>query len=382
MKASGVLVALVVVLGVISLTEAVRPKWHELAERNYDFDQYIHDFAKYYNSEVEYAERKAIFQQRLREVYIHNKDESNTWKKGVNKFSDRFPEELNAMKGYSKGMGFLSRAEDADYRAQALTEEELTILAGLPESVDWRDQNVVSDVKDQGNCGSCWSFAAAETIESHWAIATGYIGILSEQNILDCTANPYECGGNGGCGGATCELAYQQIQTTGIASEWTYPYASYQGSNMPSCRFNNSVTPPVAKISGYSKLPTNKYAPLMEAVATKGPIAVTVDASAWSSYESGVFNGCNQASPDLDHAVQLVGYGTDENYGPYYLVRNSWGDWGEEGYIRLARPMDGECGTDTVPLDGTGCEGGPDSVYVCGTCGIWYDTSYPIVDTN
>ena len=191
MKASGVLVALVVVLGVISLTEAVRPKWHELAERNYDFDQYIHDFAKYYNSEVEYAERKAIFQQRLREVYIHNKDESNTWKKGVNKFSDRFPEELNAMKGYSKGMGFLSRAEDADYRAQALTEEELTILAGLPESVDWRDQNVVSDVKDQGNCGSCWSFAAAETIESHWAIATGYIGILSEQNILDCTANPY-----------------------------------------------------------------------------------------------------------------------------------------------------------------------------------------------
>lgn len=100
---------------------------------------------------------------------------------------------------------------------------------------------------------------------------------------------------------------------------------------MPSCRFNASSTPPVAQISGYTKLPTNKYAPLMEAVATKGPIAVTVDASAWSSYESGVFDGCNQASPDLDHAVQLVGYGVDDTYGPYYLVRNSWGDWGEEG---------------------------------------------------
>lgn len=182
---------LVVVLAVISSSEGVRPKWHELAERGYDFDQYIHDFAKFYSSEVEYVERRVIFEQRLREVYEHNKDTSNSWKKGVNKFSDRFPEELHAMKGYSKAMGFSSRAHDADFRASPLTDAERSLLASLPESVDWREQNVVSNVKDQGNCGSCWSFAAAETIESHWALATGYVGILSEQNILDCTANPY-----------------------------------------------------------------------------------------------------------------------------------------------------------------------------------------------
>lgn len=122
----------------------------------------------------------------------------------------------------------------------------------------------------------------------------------------------------------------------GLSSEWTYPYISYFGRNFD-CHFNSS-TPGVAKVKNYVKLPQNQQQPLLQAVANYGPIAVSVDASRWALYESGVFDGCNQTNPDIDHAVLLVGYGTDEKYGDYWLIRNSWSpQWGEDGYIRLRR---------------------------------------------
>ena len=184
-------------------------------------------------------------------------------------------------------------------------------------------------------------------------------------------------GGSGGCGGGTAELAFQSIiDQGGIASEWTYPYLSYQG-NDSSCQFSPTKTPPAAKLQSFVALPTNEEQPLLEAVATHGPIAISVDASTWHDYETGIFNGCNQTNPDIDHAVQLVGYGPG-----YWLVRNSWAPtWGENGYIRLLRSASSSksCGTDLTPQDGTACDGSPASVTVCGTCGMLYDNAYPIV---
>ena len=108
-----------------------------------------------------------------------------------------------------------------------------------------------------------------------------------------------------------------------------------------------------------------------------------VDASAWSSYESGVFSGCNATNVDIDHAVVVVGYGSDAQLGDYWLVRNSWSpSWGEQGYIRLTRSADTECGIDYSPADGTGCTGGPSQVKVCGPCGLFYDVSYPIISNT
>jgi len=254
--------------------------------------------------------------------------------------------------------------------------------AALPPFVDWRTKGVVTPVKNQAACGSCWSFGAAEAIESHWAIKTGKLVVLSEQNILDCTQNPRHCGGTGGCGGATFELAFEAMKNqTGIAAESTYPYQSGGGQNFP-CRFDKQKTPVAATVTGYVGLPSNQYTPLMNAVANQGPISITVDASAWSLYGSGVFDGCNQGSPDLDHAVLLVGYGTDAQKGDYWLIRNSWdASWGEQGYIRLRRTAAEEtrCAFDTNPGDGTACDGDPPKVWVCGTCGILYDTAYPLV---
>merc|ERR1719286_103958 len=104
--------------------------------------------------------------------------------------------------------------------------------------------------------------------------------------------------------------------------------------------------------------------------------------SPWQLYGSGVFSGCSYSSNiGLNHAIQMVGYGTDPQHGDYWLVRNSWGKlWGEHGYIRLQREAELTCGTDSTPMDGTACVGGPgiDEQHVCGMCGILYDMSYPL----
>jgi len=152
---------------------------------------------------------------------------------------------------------------------------------------------------------------------------------------------------------------------------------SGDGSNQ-ACQ--QSQLDPVAKITGYVNLPSNQLAPVLNQIVKNGPMAISVDASSWQGYGGGVFDGCNQQSPDLDHAVQLVGAGTDPQYGDYWLVRNSWSaDWGEDGYIRIRRTSTPRCGIDTTPGDGDGCNGGPSSVQVCGTCGILYDAVYPVV---
>jgi len=257
----------------------------------------------------------------------------------------------------------------------------INLPAQLPDSVDWRTKGIISAVKDQGMCGSCWTFGSAESVESYWALATNQLAVLSEQQILDCTPNTNDCGGTGGCGGGTPELAYEQIiKNGGLSSEWTYPYVSYPGINFNTCKPITSF----AQIQSYTVLPSNQYQPVMNALATVGPLAVNVDASSWSNYESGVFDGCNQTHPDIDHVVQLVGYGTDSQFGSFWLVRNSWSPaWGESGYIRLRRhETNSPCGTDLNPQDGTGCNGGPSQVTVCGTCAILYDVSYPIVNVN
>ena len=92
------------------------------------------------------------------------------------------------------------------------------------------------------------------------------------------------------------------------------------------------AAPRVATASGYELLPRNDYTEVMNAVAHVGPMAVNIDASEWHSYESGVFSGCAQNDVDINHVVQLVGYGTTHDGQDYWTIRNSWSPtWGEEG---------------------------------------------------
>jgi len=318
-----------------------------------------------------------LFEANLKKVLAHNADETKTWKEEVNKFSDWTKEEFKSIMGYNKRVGY---AERQKLQATPLPFEPKR-PEDLPPAIDWRNAGVVSPVKDQGECGSCWSFSAVETLESAIAIKYGPLWELSEQQMLDCTPNPDECGGTGGCEGATSAIGLNALlKYGGIASEWTYPYTSHSGQDFK-CHFSQASTPVAGKLTQVVSLPSNQYLPLLTAIATIGPIAISVDAGSWSNYASGVYNGCNKTNPDIDHGVQLVGYGTDDTGVDFWLVRNSWTpEWGDNGYIKLLRQGEGaSCGVDVTPSDGSGCKGGPPNVTVCGTCGILYDNVYPLV---
>jgi len=360
-----VLTAVALVLCIVVAVEC-KTLWHQLD--GYEFEDFVKEYKKTYDTTLEREYRRDVFNKNLAKIKAHNADTTKTWKEGVNHMSDWTREEFKRLLGWRGDIGHSMVVQSS--------EKETVDLSALPVAVDWRNASVVTPVKDQGQCGSCWSFGSAETLESQIALQTGILETLSEQNILDCTPNPQQCGGTGGCGGGTAELAYAQMaKQGGLQTEWTYPYTSWSGQNF-NCKFTRGQS--VVNVTGYDALPSNQYAPLIQAVATRGPISITVEAESWQAYESGIFNGCSWV---LDHNVQLVGYGT-ENGKDYYLVRNSWTpQWGEKGYIRIYRSAneDTNCGTDTQPGQGSGCSGGPSTVRVCGTCGILYDTVIPTI---
>jgi len=238
-----------------------------------------------------------------------------------------------------------------------------------PDSIDWRERGAVTEVKDQGGCGSCWAFAATETVESHYQIASGKLLKLAPQTYVDCVENPDECGGTGGCEGATAELAFNLTVTKGVALESDLPYSGHDEK----CKAYRAAV----KAGGYVRNPPNDAEALETALATKGPQSITVAADAWMLYGGGVFSGCSKShvsmSVTLDHGVQAVGYTKDA-----WIVRNSWGaDWGEKGYIRLSRASDGQTFVDKSPADGQACKPYPKTQTVGGECGVLFDTSYP-----
>lgn len=346
----------------------------------YSFKDYNRDFDRGYEpGTAEYVRRKAIFDEKLEVILMHNADPKNTWKRGVNEYTDKTDAEFKL----SRSMGYnrpLARHFAAQDRAHMVTTTSASMKKTLkpqplPDSWDWREKGVISNVKNQGHCGSCWAFAATANIESHAAIASGTLESLSPQQLVSCAPNPMECGGFGGCKGSIPEVAYHYVQLYGMTTESMIPYS---GEDMP-CSLNMTSQPIVVEISGYQTLPPNDYTAVMEALVHIGPLAVNVQAS-WRDYHSGVFDGCKDLSRvTIDHVVQLVGYGIDPDGGNYWLVRNSWDTyWGESGYIRLKRSASPECGEDLQPQAGTGCSGGPPTQHVCGQCGILFDASYPL----
>merc|ERR1711887_294353 len=333
------------------------------------------DHEKRYDSRTEELHRFEVFNANLKNIMEHN-DAGHSYKLGVNEFSDLTEEEFESrfLGGYK---GFAQ--QPATVLASSASPK---VNSKLPESVDWRDKGVVSPVKNQGMCGSCWAFATTAVIESYAAInGGGDVPILSTQQVTSCAPNTLNCGGTGGCYGSIPQLGYSHIQLFGHVTEKDYPYKSGSSGQTGSCGYDISDTPPVVGLSGYDTM-TNDQDAVMEHLANVGPMAVAVAASRWGSYRSGVFTGCSfDANIAINHAVVLVGYGTDAVDGDYWIVRNSWGSsWGEDGFIRLKRESTMECGTDSTPMDGTACVGGPgnDEQHVCGQCGVLYDMSYPL----
>lgn len=344
----------------------------------YSYTDFINDFDLTYEKGMymdEFHKREAIFNKNRDAVVQQNTMHAqgkSTWHAELNIHADRNDDELKRLRGLKVSMGRRVRDQNTQKLIQRRGVED------LPDSVDWRDQGVVTPVKNQGGCGSCWAFSSTETLESHAAInsANKTLLTLSPQQYVNCVKNPYQCGGTGGCKGATVEVAYNYTKQYGLPLESQVPYAGSDQVCNPSIQ-------PAATLDGYTDLPKNDADELLKAVANLGPVSVSVAASAWSFYSGGIYDGFLGINDYVvDHAVQLVGYGKDgDSY--YWLVRNSWGPtWGEEGYIRVARhPGNEPCGEDKKPEDGdcgTGPCACPSPLTYCGTSAILSDSVVPV----
>jgi len=370
--------ALLVLTILAAAVLAAPPRSHQLT-KDYSFEQYRRDFGKAYDSPAELVAREAVFQGKLKKILAHNADGKQSYKMGVNHLTDRFPAEVKRL----MGSRVIERsAETAALKKKPFVKEHQVSGQVLPKSVDWRlaVPPVLTAVKNQGDCGSCWTFGSTETLEAHWARATGILMDLSPQQLVSCAPNPNQCGGIGGCEGSTVELAWDYLTTKGqVATEWQYSYTSGNNGTTGACHASFGSLSPV-KLHGYTHVTSNNAEAVMDALATIGPLAVNVAAMPWETYESGIFDGCAY-NITVDHVVQLVGYGVDQVSGKkFWIVRNSWTPmWGEAGYIRLIRHDTPVCGWIVNPSQGTGCNGGPNQLWGCGQCGVLYDTLYPNV---
>jgi len=215
----------------------------------------------------------------------------------------------------------------------------------LPESVDWRDQNAVTIVKNQGDCGSCWSFSTTGSIEGAWAIKYDKLYNLSEQMLIDCSGNY----GNKGCNGGLMDNGFKYVIDNGLCSENDYPYQAEKDF----CK--SSLCKIKVKVRDYSDVVPNNELLLKKAVS-KQPISVAIQAnlSSFHYYKSGIYQD-DDCGDQLDHGVLIVGYGHDlSNNLDYWIVKNSWSsEWGENGYIRILRNYDksdsGMCGIALQP---------------------------------
>lgn len=288
-------------------------------EQFFEFQQ---RFNKVYDTIQEMKTRFQIFRQNLRDILRHNIDTRQNFTKGVNQFTDLTPSEFKTL--YASG---LNGAYVGSYGCKTYSHSG----SGVPSSVDWRSHNAVTSVKDQGQCGSCWSFSSTGAIEGAWAISTGELVDLSEQEMVDCaTGIAY---GSHGCSGGQMEGAFKYVIENGQCSLASYPYTSGTTKSGGSCQRCDAV----AHLSSCSDVKPNDQVSLTSAVAQQ-PVSVAIEADTryFQSYSGGVLTSTS-CGTNLDHGVLVVGYGT-ENGIDYYLVKNSWGtSWGENGYVKIAR---------------------------------------------
>jgi C1A family cysteine protease len=289
----------------------------------YLFYQYVTTFNKSYNQTM-FDFRFPIFVDNYNFIQQMNQNENLSFSLAVNQFADLTSEEFR-----NNYLGMV--------RTNSTT---CSIFSGdvpeVPDALDWRLKNVVTPVKDQGQCGSCWAFAVTETLESAYAIKTGDLQVLAPQQLVDCDMNSY------GCSGGYPEFAFQYVEDHGLELESQYPYTAMDGV----CEASDTKY----KLEGCFEVPSNDELLLQKAVV-QAPLTVIIEADerVFQFYESGVISA-DDCGQNLDHAVQLVGYGTENNVD-YWLVRNSWGvGWGEKGYVKLQRNVDNYGGTCGIAL--------------------------------
>lgn len=284
-----------------------------------------------YSGAGEEAWRRSVWEKNFQQVEAHNRAADlglHSYWQGLNQFSDWTSEEWAMFVS-----GIPPRVKRNSSNLMSFDEAE---VQRLPKTVDWRKKGMVSSIKNQGSCGSCWAFSSAGALEGQLAKQTGQMVDLSPQNLVDCVKE------NSGCGGGYMTNAFRYVQENdGIDSEEAYPYV---GEDQP-CRYNSSGM--AAQCKGYKEVPVGNEHALAVAVWKVGPVSVGIDAmqSSFQFYQKGVYYDPNCNKDDINHAVLAVGFGVTVKGKKFWIVKNSWGeDWGNKGYILMARNRDNLCG--------------------------------------
>jgi len=299
---------------------------------------------KSYLSDEHESYRYGIFKENIDLIEKHNSEYSmgmHTYTLGVNVFADWTPKEF---KERMLGTRF-NLTHNKDASSGTFVKFPPTLKA--PASIDWREQGAVTPVKNQGQCGSCWSFSTTGALEGAHFRLTGDLVSLSEQQFVDCSGKYH----NEGCNGGLMDNAFQYIKENGgVDTEESYPYHAKQEK----CHFNKKTIG--STCSGFVDVQTGDEDALRDALAQNGPVSVAIDATEgkFMLYKDGIFvdDTCGNAQDQLDHGVLVVGYGTNTTTQgqsmDYWTVKNSWGEsWGERGYVRMARNLNNMCGIAT-----------------------------------
>eukprot|EP00455_Lapot_gusevi_P031215 TRINITY_DN3373_c0_g2_i2.p1 TRINITY_DN3373_c0_g2~~TRINITY_DN3373_c0_g2_i2.p1 ORF type:complete len:376 (+),score=88.76 TRINITY_DN3373_c0_g2_i2:59-1186(+) len=290
-------------------------------------------FNKTYPGAAAEATRYEIFVANLARAAEHGKANPKA-KFGVNAYSDLTEEEFRRTH-HNAAPRFKDMMARRPAVAPLFTQEQVSAAAT---SIDWRTKGAVTYVKNQLNCGGCYSFSTTGNIEGQWFLAGNPLVALSEQEIISCDTL------DDGCGGGTMDTAMTwlvQNQNGNIATEASYPFVSGSGT-APACALPKTTG---ATITGHIDLPQNEDQ-MATWLSTKGPISIAVDATSFQTYNGGILTNC--ISKQLDHAILAVGY-NDVASTPYWIVKNSWGtSWGEDGYIYIAKGSN-QCLIDSAP---------------------------------
>uniref|UniRef100_A0A0D9W3F8 Peptidase C1A papain C-terminal domain-containing protein n=1 Tax=Leersia perrieri TaxID=77586 RepID=A0A0D9W3F8_9ORYZ len=308
------------------------------------FASFERRFGKAYGDAGERAYRMSVFSANLRRARRHQRLDP-TAEHGVTKFSDLTPAEFRDRFLGLRGGGRPNLAGSRD--APILPTD------GLPADFDWREHGAVGPVKDQGSCGSCWSFSTSGALEGAHFLATGKLEVLSEQQMVDCDheCDPSESRAcDSGCNGGLMTTAFSYLMKSGgLQTEKDYPYVGRENT----CKFDKSKI--VAQVKNFSVVSVNEDQ-IAANLVKHGPLAIGINAAFMQTYIGGV--SCPFiCGKHLDHGVLLVGYGS-AGYTPirfkdmpYWIIKNSWGEnWGEHGYYKICRGprAHNKCGVDSM----------------------------------